>query len=104
MPILSSEDTPLVSGKLTTDEISWIGSVISLGAVIGAISAGYLISLMGPKHAIILFAIPEAAAWLLIYFGNHYYHIIISRVMSGIGGAGLVCALVLYISDIANDE
>lgn len=102
--ILSSNDTPLESGPLTNDDISWIGSINAFGAIFGTISLGYFISLMGSKRAILLLAIPEALFWILIYFGTHYYYILIARVLIGISGGGILTSLVLYISEIANDK
>lgn len=103
MPYLKSNNTPLVDGPLTTDQISWIGSINSIGGIIGTISFGYIVSEMGSKRAIIFLTLPEIAFWILIYFGNHYYYILIARVLSGFTGAGIV-PLVLFVSEIANDE
>lgn len=103
MPILSSTNTPLESGPLPTEGISWIGSINSIGGIIGTISFGYIVSLMGPKHAILVLTLPEIAFWCLIYFGKHYYYVLIARVLSGFTGAGMV-PLVLFVSEIADDE
>lgn len=104
LPFLSSKDTPLESGPLTNDQISWIGSINCAGGLCGTISLGYFISKMGSKRAILLLTIPEVAYWILIYFGNHYYYILIARVLNGFAGGGILTSLVLYISEIANDE
>lgn len=104
IPILSSENTPLISGPLTNDEISWIGSINSIGAAFGAIFIGYIISILGPKRAVLLLAIPEALFWVLIYYGNHYYYIFGARFLSGFSGGAIAPAIVLYISEVANDK
>lgn len=49
-------------------------------------------------------AIPEVAFWLFIYFGNHYYYIVAARFIMGIAAGGIIPPLVLYVSEIANDE
>lgn len=130
MPILSSNDTPLESGPMPTEEISWIGrftakitpilqiylfcifipnilqilgSINSIGGILGTIAIGYIVSLLGSKRAILFLTLPEIAFWVLIYYGNHYYYILVARVLSGFTGAGLV-PIVLYLSEIANDE
>lgn len=103
MPILTSDETPLESGPLPVEEISWIGSINSIGGIIGTLAFGYIVSLMGSKHAISLLTIPEIAFWLLIYFGNHYYYILVGRTFDGFTGAGTV-PLTLFISEIANDK
>ncbi|XP_055304279.1 uncharacterized protein LOC129569467 [Sitodiplosis mosellana] len=104
LSILASEKSPLVSGALTTDEISWIASINILAAMIGTLSLGYLISLMGSKRAILLLTIPIVSFWLLVYFGNHYYHLLLARVLSGFSGGGILTSLILYVSEISDDS
>lgn len=70
----------------------------------GTLSLGYLISLLGSKSAILLLTIPLVSFWLLVFFGNHYYHILLARVLSGFGGGGASTSLILYISEIADDK
>lgn len=104
LPILSSEQSPLASGPLTMDQISWIGSINCLSAMLGTIAFGYLISLMGIKRAMLLLTIPTTTFWLLVYFGNHYYHLLLARFFSGFGGGGICTTLTLYVSEIADDR
>lgn len=61
----------------------------SVGAIFGTITLGYVISLMGLKRAILLLTIPEAAFWVFVYFGNHYYYIFAARVVMGYAGGGI---------------
>lgn len=44
------------------------------------------------------------AFWVLIYFGDKYYHILIARFFGGIVCGGVQSAIVLFVSEIANDE
>ncbi|XP_055304280.1 facilitated trehalose transporter Tret1-like, partial [Sitodiplosis mosellana] len=104
LSVLASDKSPLISGALTTDEISWIGSINVLGAMMGTLSLGYFISLMGSKRAILLLTIPIIVFWLLVYFGNHYYYLLLGRVFAGIGGGGVLTALILYVSEISDDN
>lgn len=102
--LTSKENTPLIDGALSNDQVSWIGSINCIGAIIGSLSFGYIVSLLGPKRSITLLMIPSLAFWLLIYFGNVYYHILLARFISGIAGGGMQTSLILYITEIANDE
>lgn len=79
MPILASNATPLSTGPLTIDEVSWVGSVNCIGAIIGALAFGYLTTLLGSKRCVFVLAAPVVAFWLFIYFGNAYIHILIAR-------------------------
>lgn len=77
---LASNDTPLLSGQpLTVRELSWLGAILSVGALLGSLCFGYIISLVGTKRAVLFLSVPCLVFWLLIYFGNRYYHIFIGE-------------------------
>lgn len=101
---LSSKESPLISGPLTNEQISWIGSINCIGGLIGALSCGYFTYLVGSKRALLILTIPSITFWTLIYFGNTYYHILVARFISGYAGAGIQTIVILYVSEIANDK
>lgn len=103
LPKLASSDTPLTM-PLSNSEISWIGSINCIGSLFGCFFFGYYINLIGSKRTIISLAVPSVVFWMLIYFGNHYYYILIARFLGGFTGGGIQTAILLYVSDIANDE
>lgn len=76
---LTSDDTPLITGPLTNEQVSNIGSINCIGGLVGAISLGFFISLMGSKRALLCLTVPSVTFWLLVYFGNDYYHILLAR-------------------------
>ena len=51
---------------LTTAEESWVGSLAPLGALLGAMSAGYVANLIGRKRLLLLLTIPYLLGWFLI--------------------------------------
>jgi SP family facilitated glucose transporter-like MFS transporter 8 len=51
---------------LTTTEESWIGSLAPLGALVGALPAGYVANLIGRKRLLLLLTIPYLLGWFLI--------------------------------------
>ncbi|XP_031637651.1 facilitated trehalose transporter Tret1-like [Contarinia nasturtii] len=104
IPILMSEKTPLISGPLTNDEMSWLGSINNVGALGGIFTFGYITSFFGCKRAMIFLALPSIAFWILIYFGNTYYHILFARCFAGFVGGGIQTVLILFVSEISNDN
>lgn len=104
LPILASEETPLETGPLTNEEISWIGSISCVGGLIGALCYGHITALLGSKRGVLFLAAPVIIFWLLIYFGTTYYHIFIARFIAGITNGGLQSSVILYVCEIANDE
>ena len=104
LPKLLSEDTPLIEGPLNSEQISWLGSISSIGALLGIFMIGIFTKLFGCKNAMILLAFPATAFRILIYFGNSYYHLLIAKLCVGWTGGGSQATIVFYISEIANNE
>lgn len=60
LPLLSSEKDPILeTGAITTEESSWIGSVFNLGCVLGTLSFGYVVAMIGSKQAMYYISIPS---------------------------------------------
>ena len=55
---------------ISDDEASWIGSLAPLGALFGAVPAGYLAESLGRKAVLILLCVPSVIGWLFIIFSQ----------------------------------
>jgi MFS family permease len=55
---------------ITDDEASWIGSLAPLGAVIGAIPAGYLANILGRRQLLLFLTVPLLIGWMTIIFAQ----------------------------------
>lgn len=53
LPLLVSENTPLPSGPLSLQEMSWIGSLFSISAAFGSLIAGFFIVRFGVKRLMV---------------------------------------------------
>jgi SP family facilitated glucose transporter-like MFS transporter 8 len=51
---------------ISTTEESWISSLAPLGALVGALPAGYMANLIGRKRLLLLLTIPYLLGWFLI--------------------------------------
>lgn len=102
--LLTSDDTPLASGPLTLEELSWIGSMHCIGAIFGTFAFGSLTGFVGCKRAMGLLGIPAISYWVLIVFGNSVNWIIVARFVAGATGGGIFSITVLYIAEIADDR
>lgn len=56
--ILTSDKSPLASGKITMEEASWAVSLLSIGALFGNFFFGYITNLFGRKIPCIIITIP----------------------------------------------
>lgn len=82
---LASENTPL-SEPLSNEQISWIASFNSIGALFGSISIGWIIHKLGCKRAMFALAFPFIIFWILVYFGKNFYFILVARFINGFTG------------------
>lgn len=59
LPLLQSDKSPLDTGPLTVEDVSWIGSILSIGGMIGNLLVGYLVTIIGSKNSIMLLGLPQ---------------------------------------------
>lgn len=104
LPILMSDDTPLATGPLDNEQISWLASCGSLGAIIGNFIFSAITSWCGCKRATTWLSLPSVIFWLAVYFGTTYNHLMIGRLVGGIVGGGVFSTLSIYTAEVANDE
>lgn len=104
LPVLLSNNTPLTTGPLTNEQLSWIGSINAIGAIVGTFIFGSITMHLGCKRAMLLLTLPSILFWVLIYIGDTYYHILIARFANGWTGGGIQTTIILYIAEIANNK
>lgn len=67
LPILQSDNSPLESGKLSIEEASWVGSISSIGSIVGTIYFGFISIYVGSKNTLMLCAFPVTVTSSLFY-------------------------------------
>lgn len=86
---------------LNEAEITWFGSLLNIGAMIGGPIGGWAIDFVGRKIALMITAIPFTGGWLLIGFGTNAALLNSGRFFSGLG-VGMASLIVpVYISETA---
>lgn len=126
LPLLLSSDTPLFSGPLSKEQLSWSGSISSIGSLAGNLFLGYFSVRIGTKRSLLILFIPQLVfhihlwnknvhclhtessflqiSWLLLIFGPVAEYIILSRFLTGVIGGGAHTCTALYFAEIANDN
>lgn len=100
LPYLTSSESFLP--ELSESEISWISSLLALGAIVGAVPAGKVADWLGRKWTIILTIVPFVTCWLTLITARNVISICVARFVGGIG-AGAACVLVpVYVGEIAH--
>lgn len=120
LELFKSDDTPLSSGKITTDEESWISSLPAFGTIGFVFVFGWISEKLGRKMSILLIGVPQTvrmfsflishfihksilqASWVYMAFASTVYHVYISRLLAGIAGAGVFVVVPVYIAEISD--
>lgn len=131
--LLQSDETPLASGKITSEEASWIASLLHVGALIGSVFFGYITNHFGRKLPLLIIAIPmivitifeatkfsyfrqpslkifldffsiQKISWLLIWFGENVYYYYVARILGGFFGGSGYMIVPIFLSEISDDS
>ncbi|XP_054716952.1 facilitated trehalose transporter Tret1-like [Uloborus diversus] len=83
------------------DQVSWIGSLLPLSAILGGIVAGYFSDKIGRKGVMMALSVLQLAGWLLITYATSLEYVYAGRALTGIC-CGLICVVTpMYIVEIA---
>lgn len=104
MPYLKSEDTHLTNGMINSDQISWIGSLLSLGALFSVLFVGFAIEFFGKKNTLIFLLFPNVISWIIFYFSTNLIHLYVGRLFAGITSGGLFRITPLFTGEIAESH
>lgn len=72
-PELLSRDSPLPSGPLSMDQLSWIASNMSIGSILGTFYFGWASDKFGRKNALIQSAIPNIVRFRIVHLKNKLF-------------------------------
>lgn len=88
------------SGKITTEEASWIASLVGLGGLVGTISFGFLMKIFGRKWPLIGLSLPMIGSWLLVLFDVYYLYV--ARILHGFTAGAIIVIAPVFLIEIAN--
>lgn len=104
LPLLLSDNTPLVTGPISSEQLSWISSMSSVGALVGTFIFGIMSAHLGSKRAMTFLAFPVIIYWVLVHFGDAFYYLIAGRFIAGLTVGGMQSGVALYVAEISNDK
>lgn len=128
LPLLKSNDTPLTTGPLSSEEVSWVVAFGSVGSMFAALPIRGITNRVGCKRLMtsylailsivsnvqcaranafqenIFHIFSLQICWLLLAFGRTKYEILIARLLCGCIGAGSESAVLLFVSEISDDR
>lgn len=104
IPYLLSSQTHLTSGPLTSDDVSWIGSLLSVGGFFGTIIFGFLTPRIGNKAALFLLVIPHLCFWFIVYYATTASHLYLARTLAGLTGGGAMRIISIFNTQISESH
>ncbi|XP_004292610.1 PREDICTED: sugar transporter ERD6-like 7 [Fragaria vesca subsp. vesca] len=87
--------------NLSTSEYSLFGSILTFGAMIGAITIGPITDFIGRKGALRMSCAFCVVGWLAIYFAEGAWALDIGRLATGYGMGAFSYVVPIFISEIA---
>jgi SP family facilitated glucose transporter-like MFS transporter 8 len=101
LPLLQETDSvPYV----TDEEGSWVGSLLNLGAFLGALPAGLVADRIGRKLTLCLLAVPLSASWLMLGFGSSVAELFAGRFIAGVSIGAVSVTVPMYIAELAESS
>ncbi|XP_052864416.1 uncharacterized protein LOC128271025 [Anopheles cruzii] len=102
--LMSSEDTPLVTGKITSEEQGTIGSIGTIGCMLAPLVCGWVAEIAGRKAALMLIGVTQLISWVVMPFATNLTIIYTSRIFGGFAGGGTLSIVPLFVSEISEDR
>ncbi|KAJ8920263.1 hypothetical protein NQ315_011924 [Exocentrus adspersus] len=105
-PKLHSNDTTAnpLGEAITDDEDAWIGSLVTIGAMIGPLPAGFVSEKFGRKIGLLSLAIPHIISLFSMAFAHHVVLFYVGRFLGGLSTGAGYTLLPMYIAEISDDS
>ncbi|KFP62559.1 Solute carrier family 2, facilitated glucose transporter member 6, partial [Cariama cristata] len=100
IPALEAHPSPAL--RLDQHTASWFGSVFTLGAAAGGLSAMLLNDRLGRKLSIMFSALPSAVGYALMAGAQGIGMLLLGRVLTGYAGGVTSASIPVYISEISH--
>ncbi|XP_073962416.1 facilitated trehalose transporter Tret1-2 homolog [Choristoneura fumiferana] len=101
LELYTDNTTTLLTAPMSEFESSLVGSLPSLGAMLGTGITGVIIDFFGRKRGAMLLILPIILCWIIIEFSSSSIPILIARFMGGVGGGANLVYAPIYISEMA---
>uniref|UniRef100_A0A1B6E0X0 Major facilitator superfamily (MFS) profile domain-containing protein n=1 Tax=Clastoptera arizonana TaxID=38151 RepID=A0A1B6E0X0_9HEMI len=101
LPQLTDPDENFI---VTTNEASWIASLVAIGTPVGSLICGPLMDFFGRKKFSLICCVPNIIAWMLIVLTpNSVWMLYIGRLLGGLSG-GMSTVTGVYVTEIAHQQ
>ncbi|WCJ23598.1 Major facilitator superfamily protein [Euphorbia peplus] len=87
--------------NLTTAQYSMFGSILTIGAMFGAIASGRISDYLGRKGAMRMSAVFCITGWIAVFFSTEYLSLDMGRFFTGFGIGVFSFVIPIFIAEIA---
>ncbi|KAH8377879.1 hypothetical protein KR093_007661, partial [Drosophila rubida] len=101
---LGSDESPLETGPLTSQDQGNVASVLCLGGLVGNVFFVWLAERCGRKNSMLWVTLPSLLGWVLIPYARNPTHLIAARFLGGMAGGGVFGVIPIYIAELAEDS
>lgn len=98
----SNTTTPL-SKPMTKPEEALLGSLPSLGAILGSAITGVLINSFGRRNGGVMLSLPVVISWAIVSVSSSINLILAARFLAGISGGSFLVLAPIFTSEVAED-
>lgn len=100
----NSTTTNPLGRPINEEEISWIGSLQYIGAMLGIFPFGLLADKIGRKKTLLILAVPHFVSFLMFAFAKDIIWFYLGRFLGGVSLSSVYIVLPMYIAEIAEDS
>ncbi|KAF5271845.1 hypothetical protein FQA39_LY07985 [Lamprigera yunnana] len=101
IPILESPESPF---SIDETDVVWLENIYMLGGLAGLPITIFSVDKFGRKNSILIAAVQNVIAWILIAFGTSVEYYYAARFLTGIAGDVAFVSAPMYIGEIADQK
>uniref|UniRef100_A0A8C0FEE1 Solute carrier family 2, facilitated glucose transporter member 8 n=1 Tax=Bubo bubo TaxID=30461 RepID=A0A8C0FEE1_BUBBB len=90
--------------RLDSNQASWFGSVVTLGAAAGGILGGYLVDKVGRKLSLMLCSVPYVFGYIVIISAQNVWMLYFGRMLTGLASGITSLVVPVYISEVSHPK
>ncbi|XP_034474253.1 facilitated trehalose transporter Tret1 [Drosophila innubila] len=98
---MQTPESPL-SFPASVTEVSWIGSALGCGAMVGNALIGLILPYVGSRFCLLFVALPQTCLWFLVYFAESVEYLYVGRFLAGISSGGMYIVHSMFLSEISD--
>lgn len=102
IPDLTAIDDPHL--KLNSDQASWFGSIVTVGAAAGGLLGGWMVQRMGRKLTLMASSVPFVFGFTVIVAAQSRWMLYVGRALTGLASGIASLVVPLYIAETAHER